>query len=335
MLWNRTSRSPIASRLSPVPAAAERTTESATVASDTPWQTLRRSCHGHAVRQQTNHELTPASCAPFATAVQNCLLLHGNCAVPVGLLGPPEHNLGMHSMDLPRGRLDRSSGQPGEPAGETDFRATRWAPDGRARPPAELLDNLRLRLSQLADNHPSAPRRRHAQRDYGEPRGWPEPRGWGEPRDWGESRDWGDPRDCRDPRDRGEALGWRTSRDWDAPDDWNAPGSWDGQADWDAPEDRGRRSDQDAWPGAGEAAIRHLGSPADQHPDADSSQAGHLGGLADAIRAASRFGDAFPASPGPGVFGEVSWSGSWGDTEPYRPWFMGGDPWSPWWATDD
>jgi hypothetical protein len=30
---------------------------------------------------------------------------------------------------------------------------------GQARSPAELLDNLRLRLSQLADNHPSAPRR--------------------------------------------------------------------------------------------------------------------------------------------------------------------------------
>jgi len=28
--------------------------------------------------------------------------------------------------------------------------------DGRARPPAELLDNLRLRLSQLPENHPSA-----------------------------------------------------------------------------------------------------------------------------------------------------------------------------------
>ena len=31
--------------------------------------------------------------------------------------------------------------------------------DSRARPPAELFDNLRLRLSQLAENHPSAPQR--------------------------------------------------------------------------------------------------------------------------------------------------------------------------------
>jgi hypothetical protein len=34
----------------------------------------------------------------------------------------------------------------------------RTTPGDRARPPEELLDNLRLRLSQLADNHPSAPR---------------------------------------------------------------------------------------------------------------------------------------------------------------------------------
>src|SRR5215468_4673576 len=202
----------------------------------------------------------------------------------------------MHWMDLPRGRLDRSSGQPGEPAGETDIRAQRWAPDGRARPPAELLDNLRLRLSQLAENHPSAPRRRPAQRD------------------WGEPCDWGDPRDWSDPRDR------------DARADRNAPG------DRDTPLDRLWRPEQEAWPGEGVAAGPHIGSSADQHAEADDAQAERFGGLAEAIRAASQLSDGFPASPGPGMFGEVSWPGSWGDTEPYRPWFIGGDPWSPWWA---
>ena len=45
----------------------------------------------------------------------------------------------MRSMDVPA----RGPGSGGEP-------------DGQARPPSELLDNLRLRLSQLAENHPSA-----------------------------------------------------------------------------------------------------------------------------------------------------------------------------------
>jgi len=199
----------------------------------------------------------------------------------------------MHWMDLARGRLDRTFGRPGEPAGETDIRAQRWAPDGRARPPAELLDNLRLRLSQLADNHPSAPRRRPAQRD------------WGEPCDWVEPRD-------RDARGDRNPLG-----------------------DWDAPWDRGWRPEQEAWPGEGVADEPHIGSPADQHADADDAQAARFGGLADAIHAASQLSDMLPASPGPGMFGEVRWPGIWADTEPYRPWFMGGDPWSPWWATDD
>lgn len=39
---------------------------------------------------------------------------------------------------------------------------------GQGRSPAELLDNLRLRLSQLADNHPSAPRRAEAGERPGE-----------------------------------------------------------------------------------------------------------------------------------------------------------------------
>jgi hypothetical protein len=50
----------------------------------------------------------------------------------------------MRSPDMPPNRsLDDSHDRAGPP-------------DGRARPPAELLDNLRLRLSQLPENHPSA-----------------------------------------------------------------------------------------------------------------------------------------------------------------------------------
>lgn len=50
----------------------------------------------------------------------------------------------MRSRDLPPDRSLDDSRDP--PSGV----------DGRARSPAELLDNLRLRLSQLPENHPSA-----------------------------------------------------------------------------------------------------------------------------------------------------------------------------------
>jgi hypothetical protein len=50
----------------------------------------------------------------------------------------------MRSRDLPPNRsLD-------------DGRDHRGVPEGKSRSPAELLDNLRLRLSQLPENHPSA-----------------------------------------------------------------------------------------------------------------------------------------------------------------------------------
>ena len=50
----------------------------------------------------------------------------------------------MRSPDMPpNGSLDDGHDRAGPP-------------DGRARAPAELLDNLRLRLSQLPENHPSA-----------------------------------------------------------------------------------------------------------------------------------------------------------------------------------
>jgi hypothetical protein len=201
----------------------------------------------------------------------------------------------MHSMDVPRGLFDRRSGQPGELAAEGDTRARPWAPDGRARPPAELLDNLRLRLSQLADNHPSAQRNRYA------------------PGDWGEPRDRGAPADRGDARDRGE------------PADRGAPGDWR----W--------RPEQDAWPGESEAAEQDTGGPGDRPTDADDGQAGRLGRLADAIRAASRRSDAFPASVdgGLGVLGETSLFANRGLAEPYRPWFMSGEPSTPWWAADE
>jgi len=178
-------------------------------------------------------------------------------------------------MDLPRGLLDGRFNQRGEPARETDGCAARWVPDLRARPPAELLDNLRWRLSQLADNHPSAER------------GRPSP------------RDWDPPRQCDAPAGS------------DAPDDWLELGDWDALA-----------------------AERGIETPADQPADAGDAQERGFGGIADAIRAASRLSDAFSDSPHVGSLGDMSFFAQPGQTQPYRPWFMSGDPSTPWWAED-
>ncbi len=213
----------------------------------------------------------------------------------------------MHSMDVPRGLFDRRSGQPGELAAEGDTRARPWAPDGRARPPAELLENLRLRLNQLADNHPSARRDRHMPGD------------WSAPRDWDGRGNWDAPRNL------------------DASEDWAGPGDWGAPADRGAPGDWRWRPAQDAWTGEGEAAGQDTRGPGDRPADADDGQPGRLGGLADAIRAASRRGDAFPASVdgGLGVLDETSVFANRGLAEPYRPWFMSGEPSTPWWAADE
>src|SRR5215467_6157595 len=78
---------------------------------------------------------------------------HGNNAGTCQPVANEGHNLSMRPIDVPSHRsLDQCNG------GDEDWRAGSRAPDGRARSPAELLDNLRLRLSGLPGNHPSAPR---------------------------------------------------------------------------------------------------------------------------------------------------------------------------------
>jgi len=42
-----------------------------------------------------------------------------------------------------------------------------------------------------------------------------------------------------------------------------------------------------------------------------------------------------PARGGLGVLGETSLFASRGLAEPYRPWFMSGEPSTPWWAADE
>jgi hypothetical protein len=141
----------------------------------------------------------------------------------------------------------------------------RGGPDERARRPEELLDNLRLRLSQLAANHPSAP---------------------------GEGNGHGERVRDRYPAEPDE--GW--------PDE-----GW--------PDDSRRGENQ---PGAEEPESVPGQDPASQ----GGPGGGQRGPAADSLRPAA----------GPGVLATMQLPGRGRDGGQYRPWFMAGEPGSPWWA---
>lgn len=187
---------------------------------------------------------------------------------------------------MPPGDRGRRDG-PGRPdaAWRPDTPGWPSALDGRARSPSELLDNLRLRLSQLAENHPSAPR-------------WPEAHGG------------------RDARPHAHGV--------DRADDHPAAGREPAAGDLAA--------------ASGGAAADDGAVPADSQADADE-RAGvgddeATGPLADAIRAARLVDGPLARAADGGAMGKLTLPGSWGKPEPYRPWFMSGEPGSPWWAAE-
>ncbi len=204
----------------------------------------------------------------------------------------------MRSIDLPRRSLSQSSDQrfQGPPPDRFDGSAAAepengraWPPverDGRARSPEELLDNLRLSLSDLAARHTFPQRHRDSRTDVDGPP---------------------DHDAYLDPNFHRAA---ETKRDRDVP--YNS----------DVPHDR----DMPYADGPGHGAAPE--SDGSDHDGAD-----HSGGLWDAIRAARELNDAFPGlAAGPpsdlGLFADHGYE------EPYRPWFMSGDPSTPWWAAD-
>jgi hypothetical protein len=168
-------------------------------------------------------------------------------------------------MNAPKRPWDRLSERPGAPDESLDRRG---GPDDRARPPRELLANLRLRLSQLADNHPSAPGYR---RPPGQPTG----------------------------------------------DDADAAAGHDGQA--------------------GEGDGGPVGVLGDQKRGSDAgseSPAGRETGSADRDRPADAVRTAAAAiAAGLGVLATMELPpGGRPAGDPYRPWFMAGEPGSPWWS---
>jgi hypothetical protein len=144
----------------------------------------------------------------------------------------------MHSRDLPPNRSLDDSRDP--PSGIVD---------GRSRSPAELLDNLRLRLSRLPENHPSA---------------------------------------FRKADDRREAPA---------------------------------ETDVDRWSDG-------VGASQDDGPAPDG------GSLADLIRSIRDTSDSLAETIGEGMLGDIGTLPRGIHSEPYRPWFMSGDPGVPWFAVD-
>jgi hypothetical protein len=167
--------------------------------------------------------------------------------------------------------------------------------DGRARSPAELLDNLRLRLSQLPENHPSAFRETYLGPEASVGRGrdgkfTPRPQPWPERDRLRDAAQYDGPRDYG-PRDYGPA------RD----------GFRDGGAQDGAQQNDGRV------PAGGSLgdlirAVREAGDTL-----ADLADDGALGDI-----------DLYP-----GAFPGSAYS------EPYRPWFMSGDMGTPWFAAGE
>jgi hypothetical protein len=161
---------------------------------------------------------------------------------------------------------------------------------GASRSPAELLDELRLRLSQLPENHPSAP----SEKADGRPRGWPE-----RP-------------DRPDRPDRPEQA--------DLPEKAAQPEKTEQP-------DSGKSGPDASEPEPGGAADRPA-NPAKAGGEADGS----AGGLLDWLRDL----DVAGKLPDLADWGAAELDLSWpGHPATYRPWFMTGEPATPWFAADD
>jgi hypothetical protein len=211
----------------------------------------------------------------------------------------------MSPMDVP-GRSkpladsgdDRRAGIPRQP----------YPDGGAARSPAELLDQLRLRLSQLPENHPSAP----VEKSDGGPGSRPERH------DRPEQADRSDRPELPDRPEQPELS--------------EQPGKTDqavaSEPDADASDPEPDASEPDASELEPGGAAEEPTTPAKTGGEADGSPGG---GLLDWLRDL----DAAGSLPDLAGWGDGELNLSWpGHPETYRPWFMAGEPSKPWFATD-
>lgn len=135
-------------------------------------------------------------------------------------------------------------------------------------------------------------------------------------------------------------------RTGDAPSDWDAPPDYDAYLDWNVVHGGDEQPDRDV-PYDHHTPYDH--GPYDHTPYDDlvghndgqdlGSRARDVtdrgGGIWDGLRAARELNDAFPGLAAAGPASELDLFADHGHEEPYRPWFMSGDPSTPWWAADD
>jgi hypothetical protein len=211
----------------------------------------------------------------------------------------------MRSMDLPRRSLSQLSDQrlQGPAPDRFDVPVPRQPENGRVWPPVER-DGRARSPEELFDNL------RQSLSDLAARHGFV-------------------------PRDRDPRMQWDAPPDYDAYLDPDIHRAGEAQRDRDVPYDRDPPCDRD--------------SPCDRYPpyengvgygDApDFDGSGNDGadrgrGFWDAIRAPGELNDAFAGLAAIGPSGEMGLFADHGYEEPYRPWFMSGDPLAPWWAAD-
>src|ERR1017187_2785830 len=195
------------------------------------------------------------------------------------------------------GQTDNGAGA--RPPAADDLAESSWPAD-RARDPATLLDTLRQRLAQLPANHPSA---------------WP-----------------GDePAAVDEPADSVPGDGW--SSDGEPVHGWQPSGRPESDSASGRPEsDRavpGQPERDESPADRPENGRSENGKPAGDRPTADRSRADRGNGQ-DEARAGPTTNGGQPGDLG----GGADWlnAGQAGPAELYRPWFMSGDPDSPWFA---
>lgn len=210
-------------------------------------------------------------------------------------------------MDQPPSRPLPAAAEPGAEHARPERLPGQRPWDGRARDPAELLDNLRLRLADLAANHPSHPA---SPADERAGRSWPAGgRGGPEPPGTRERAPAAGGPDCKADQ---AGTGQRTGDGAAAAD---GPGGGRERAEDAAQASGGRRDLTGGAARAARLAADRRAGPADLL----GGPGGWPGPAADAAGALD-------------ALGSLGWAARPGHADPYRPWFMTGEPASPWWA---
>jgi hypothetical protein len=218
----------------------------------------------------------------------------------------------MSPTDLPRQirSLAHEARSPARDRMEESRRLPDYRAEGAAREPAVLLAELRLRLSRLPENHPSAT---------------VEPSRAGRDSDWPSAG-------VVHGAERGDA----DAESGPSPEHWRSPEHWQGARPEGHPVPDGR-PESEGRP-EHEGRLESEGRPdAEGRLEPDRSPDDALAGRSDTLpgpRGQLDLGRDWLAMPPRGGHEVDSGLGRLAEREAYRPWFMAADPAAPWFAVD-